>query len=226
MIFQDRSQAGVVLAQRLAGRVRCPCVVAAIPRGGVVVALPIAERLGAPIALVFARKLTSPSWPELAFGALDEDGFEALDDDTIDALGIDATHIQSARARTRDSIHARIELYRAPPLADLLPGRGVVIVDDGLATGLTVLAAIRYARRHDATDITVAVPCASSESAARIEREADRLVTLVTEPGFRGVSQYYVDFSQVSDEQVTAMLATARTGSGDPVASGTGGRPA
>jgi len=226
MTFQNRSQAGELLAERLAGRVRRPCVVAAIPRGGVVVALPVTERLGAPLALVYARKLSSPSWPELAFGALDEDGFEILDDDSVDALGLDPTEIESARSHTRDAIRARMDLYRAPRLADFLPGRSVVIVDDGLATGLTVRSAIRYARRHDATDITVAVPCAATESADRVEREADRLVTLVTDPGFRGVSQYYVDFSQVSDEQVAAMLARSRAQAGDPVTSGTDRRPA
>ena len=226
MMFRDRSHAGDLLAERLAGRGEGPCVVAAIPRGGVVVALPIAARLGAPLTLVYARKLSSPSWPELAFGALDEDGFDLLDDAAIDALGLDATDIDAARSQTRDAIRARIELYRAPRLADLLPGRGLVIVDDGLATGLTVLAAIRYARRHDATDITVAVPCAASESAARVEREADRLVSLVTDPGFRGVSQYYVDLPQVSDDEVTAMLATARAQREDPVASGAERSPA
>jgi predicted phosphoribosyltransferase len=192
----------------------------------VVVALPIAERLATPLALVYARKLSSPSWPELAFGALDEDGFEVLDAEAIDALGLDGTDVESARSRTRDAIRARMELYRAPRLADVLPGRGVIIVDDGLATGLTILAAIRYARRHDATDITVAVPCAATESAARVEREADRLVSLVTDPGFRGVGQYYADFSQVSDDEVIAMLATARAWSEDPVASGADHRPA
>lgn len=226
MIFQNREGAGRELAARLERVVPRPCVVGAIPRGGVVVGLPIAERLAAPLAVVHARKLGVPSWPELAFGALDEDGLDVLDRATVRAVGLDPGAIEAARERGKREVLEHISLYRAPRLADFLPGPAVVIVDDGLATGLTVLVAVRYARRHGASDITVAVPCASDEAVGRIGREADRIVSLVTDPGFRGVSQYYVDFSQVTDDEVVARLARAGVPRGEPASSVTECRPA
>lgn len=209
MIFDDREHAGRELAAALDGLAGSSCVVGAVPRGGVVVALPVAVALGAPLALVYARKLSSPSWPELAFGALDEDGISTIDPDTVETLGLDPTAIESATARTWDEIRMRMALYRAPRVSDFLPGRGVVLIDDGLATGLTVLAAIRHARRHGATHVTVAVPCASTEAADVIRGAADRLVSLVVDPGFRGVSQYYLNFEQVTDDEVVGLLARA-----------------
>jgi predicted phosphoribosyltransferase len=102
-----------------------------------------------------------------------------------------------------------MELYRVPPLAHYLPGSSVVLVDDGLATGLTMQAAVAYARRHGVTDLTVAVPCAAAPAAERFRRDADRFVSLTVDENFVAVGQYYVDFSPVGDDEVVAMLERA-----------------
>jgi putative phosphoribosyl transferase len=218
--FADRLEAGRALAERLAPVVEGPCVVAAIPRGGVPVAMPIVERLGAPLAVVYARKLTSPAAPELAFGALDEDGESLLDRSTVTLLGLTPHDVDEARARVAAEIRRRMELYRVPPLARHLPDRTVVLVDDGLATGLTMRAAVAYARRHRARSIVVAVPCASTSAAGYFERAADHLVSLVVDPDFVAVGAYYADFSPVPDEQVVAMLHRARSDPAGPSAPG------
>jgi len=204
--FRDRAEAGRLLADALAPLVTPPCVVAAIPRGGVAVALPVVERLAAPLTVVYARKLTAPVAPELAFGALDEDGQTILDDEIVEMLRLSDRDVESSKKRVAAEIARRMALYRVPPLAQFLPDAGVVLVDDGLATGLTMRAAVAYARRHGAREITVAVPCAAPSAAARFEREADRLVSLVTDEAFMAVGAYYEDFSPVPDADVVAML--------------------
>lgn len=207
--FADRTEAGRALADRLAPLVQEPCVVAAIPRGGVTVAMPVVERLAAPLTVIYARKLTSPLAPELAFGALDEDGESIVEADTVAALRLRPSDIEQARARVAAEIRRRMAFYRVPPLAHYLPDRAVVLVDDGLATGLTMRAAVAYARRHGARRIVVAVPCAAPEANAYFERVADRVVSLIVDPGFMAVGAYYIDFSPVTDEQVVAMLERA-----------------
>ncbi len=208
--FRDRADAGRALADELARVVTPPCVVAAIPRGGVVVALPIAERLGAPLTVVYARKLTAPVAPELAFGVLDEDGEVILDEGTVRTLGLGPDAVDEAKRRVAGEIRRRMALYRVPPLAGYLPGAAVVLVDDGLATGLTMRAAVAYARRHRAPKVVVATPCASVEAAERFRREADQLVCPVVDEDFMAVGAYYRDFSPVPDELVTEMLERAR----------------
>jgi putative phosphoribosyl transferase len=199
-----------MLADQLRSIVTPPAVVTAIPRGGVAVAVPIVERLGLPLTVVYARKLTAPVAPELAFGALDEDGEVILETDTVEALGLQPPDIDRAKARVAAEIKRRMDLYRVPPLAHYLPGAHVVLVDDGLATGLTMRAALAYARRHGASQITIAVPCSATQAAERFRREADHFVSLVIDPLFMAVGAYYVDFSPVADDAVLSMLEGAR----------------
>lgn len=208
-MLKDREDAGRQLAARLAPRVAPPAVVAAIPRGGVAVALPIVERIRLPLTVVYARKLAAPVAPELAFGALDEDGMAVTDPEIVSMLGLAADDIERARLRVGEEIRRRMARYGVPPLAHYLPGAGVVLVDDGLATGLTMRAALAYARRHGAREITVAVPCASAPAAAWFERAADHFVALVVDEDFGAVGAYYADFSPVADDAVQAMLARA-----------------
>ncbi len=213
--FADRRRAGEALADALAGTLDpARTVVAGIPRGGISVALPVVERFRTPLAVVYARKLTSPLAPELAFGALDEDGEMVTDDEIVRELGLGPDGIAEAQARVGREIRRRMALYPAPPLGAFLPGRDVVLVDDGLATGLTMLAAVRYARRHGAGAITVAAPCASSSAAERFAHEADRVVSVIVDPMFMAVGAYYVDFSPVSDDEVVAMLRRAAAAAG------------
>jgi putative phosphoribosyl transferase len=173
------------------------------------VALPIAERFGLPLTVVYARKLTAPVAPELAFGAIDEDGRATLDPETVTALRLSPEDIEEATARVRKEIERRMVWYGAPPLAHYLPGATVVLVDDGLATGLTLRAALAYARRHGARQVVVATPCASARAGEFFGREADHFVSLVVDEQFQAVGQYYRDFSPVHDDEVLAMLARA-----------------
>jgi predicted phosphoribosyltransferase len=209
MRFRDRADAGRKLADALVPLVKPPCVVAGIPRGGVAVALPIVERLQVPLTVVYARKLTSPVEPEFAFGAIDEDGHTIVEARSVASLGLSATDVEEAKQRVAREIRRRITTYGVPALGHYLPDAAVVLVDDGLATGLTMRAAVEYARRHGAREIIVAVPCASTGAAREFERAADRFVSLVVDPDFMAVGQYYRDFSPVSDDEVIAMLARA-----------------
>lgn len=213
-MFRDRLEAGRFLADRLHTILRPPAVVAAIPRGGVAVALPIAERFGFPLTVVYARKLSAPSAPELAFGALDEDGEAILDAETLAVLGLSPGEVDRAKARVAAQVEGRMALYRVPPLAHYLPRAHVVLVDDGLATGLTMRAAVAYARRHRASQVTVAVPCASADAAERFRREADHFVSVVVDPDFQAVAGYYVDFAPVTDDAVQSMLDRGASSSG------------
>ena len=210
MIFKDPEDAARALAAELAPLVSPPCIVAAVPRGGLTVALPIVERLRVPLTVVYARKLTSRLAPELAFGALDEDGQAIIDESMVAMLGLGARAIEEAKRKTAAEIQRRMALYRVPPLGHYLPGSAVVLVDDGLATGLTMRAALAYARRHGAARIIVAVPCASAQAAEQFRRDADLFVGLTVDEEFVAVGEYYVDFSPVLDEQVVAMLERAR----------------
>jgi putative phosphoribosyl transferase len=213
-IFKDRTEAGEQLAERLLSLLARPFVIAAIPRGGIAVALPIVERLQRPLAIVHACKLTAPAAPELAFGALDEDGQATVDRQTVARLKLGPEVIASAKARVEAEIRRRIALYKAHPLTQYLPGPDVILVDDGLATGLTMHAAVAYARRHGAREITVAVPCASERAAVRFRKEADRFVSLIVGDAFGAVRGYYADFAALTDEEVSAMLA--RVGPEEP----------
>ena len=206
--FQDRTDAGRKLAAELAAKIHGPATVAAIPRGGIVVAAPIAEHLHAPLAVVYARKLTSRVSPELAFGALDEDGQALLEPEIVADLQLTPDEVERAKRRVWEEIRRRMIAYAVPALAHFLaPGLSLVLVDDGLATGLTMKAALAYARRHGAQDITVAVPCASARAAAYFHRTADRFVSLIVDEDFMAVGRYYEDFSPVTDEEVIATVS-------------------
>jgi putative phosphoribosyl transferase len=207
--YRNREEAGQVLAREVARVVRGRCVVAAIPRGGVVVAAPVAERLAAPLTLAYARKLTLPVAPELAVGAMDEDGVVILDPPTAASLGATPGEIDAARDRVRREIDRQRARYDAMPLADLAVEAVVVLVDDGLATGLTMRAALGFARRHRARRVIVAVPCASSDAAERFEREADRFVCPRVDPTFGAVGSYYLAFASLTDDEVHAVLEHA-----------------
>jgi putative phosphoribosyl transferase len=220
MRFKDRAHAGHELVRRLDDLVSRPCVVGAIPRGGLAVGLPVALALAAPLVVVNAHKLTAPMAPEFAFGAIDEDGEVLLDQASVADLGLDPEDVERARRRAWEKMRPRIERPQGARLVAWLPGP-VVLVDDGLATGLTMQAAVRYARRHGATAITVAVPCASAEAARTMRLEVEHFVCPIVDLAFEAVGSYYADFSQVSDEEMAALLARADE-RGGPVPPGRG----
>jgi len=214
MRYPGRLEAGRALAAEFAGLPLGPCVVAGVPRGGVVVAGPIAERLGAPLIALHTRKLAAPVAPEVAFGAVDEDGHAVIDYATSVALGLGTAEVARIKTEVMGEIARRRALYGSPPLGDFLPGRTVILVDDGLATGLTMQAAVAYAQRHGAEAVIVAVPCASARAASQVgsllHRDDDHFVCAIVDDLLSAVGAYYEDFRPVRDEDVTELLRPAR----------------
>ena len=205
-MFRDRSDAGERLADALAARVDGPVVVLGVPRGGVIVAVPVARRLRAPLDVVVPRKLRAPGNPELGIGAV-APGVEVLDDDVVARLGIDPAYLRREIALEQAEVERRTVAYRGgrPPVE--LAGRSVIVVDDGVATGGTAIAALRWARDARATRVVFAAPVGPASSVARLRVEADDVVLLEAPRSFRAVGEWYATFEQTTDEEVRAALA-------------------
>jgi len=204
--FDDRTDAGRQLASLLRPLAREPVVVLAIPRGGVEVAAVVADELEAPLDAVIPRKVGAPNNPELGLGAVAE-GVEVLDAALIETLGVSREYLTAEVARQREEIRRRSEAYRGgrPPVD--LKDKVAIVVDDGVATGGTAAAALRWARSHGASRVILAVPVAPAESVDRLRAEADEVVALLAPRRFYAVGQWYGDFPQVSDRRVVELLA-------------------
>ena len=209
MVFEDRRHAGRLLAARLLGLAPERPVVLAVPRGGVPVALEIAHALGAPLDVLTVRKLGAPRNPELAVGAVAEDGTAVLNVEMARSLGMTRSQLGAVVERERHELRRRVERFRDGLEPIEVRGRTAIVVDDGLATGLTDLAAVRALRGRDAARIVVAVPVGSGEAISMLRDEADEVVCLTTPRELFSVSEWYRDFAPVSDEQVLALLAEA-----------------
>lgn len=207
MLFVDRRDAGRRLAEALSFlRGRPGLVVLAVPRGGVVVGAEVARALKAPLDIVIARKIGAPDNPELAIGAVAPDGTAVLDEQIAEQLGISDRYIQAATEEARQEIQRRLRLYRGdrPPID--ASGKTVVLTDDGVATGMTTLAAIRYLRKQGPRELILAVPVGPPETVAMLSREVDRTVVLSKPEMFWAVGAFYQHFEQTSDEEVVALL--------------------
>ncbi len=213
MIFRDRTEAGKALAGRLAHYAgREETIVLGIPRGGITVAFEVAQALGAPLEAFICRKLGTPGEAQLAFGAIAPGGVRVLDSEIISALGISREDIEAVTAEQRRELERRERLYRGDRAFPNLKGRVAILVDDGIATGSSMLAAVRALRELDPARIVVAVPVASQPARARFGREADEFICLEAPRAFYAIAQFYDNFEQVSDEQVVALLErSART---------------
>jgi putative phosphoribosyl transferase len=211
--FADRVGAGERLAEALIGRVHPPAIVLGIPRGGVVVGEVVARRLHVPLDVVVPRKVGAPGNPELAVGAVAE-GVEAIDLDAVRRLRLDLDEVRAEARRQMQEVARRTAAYRAgrPPL-DLV-GRVAVLVDDGIATGWTAVAAARWSRRAGARQVIVAVPVGPPDLERRLVSEVDAVVVLERPEPYMAVGQAYVRFEQVSDEQVLACLRAAGVSGG------------
>jgi predicted phosphoribosyltransferase len=210
--FADRRDAGRALAAALRELALDDPVVLGLPRGGVVVAAEVAAALGAPLDVVLVRKLGLPEQPELAMGAIAAAGevIETVRTVVVLRANVDDATFDAVRARETAELRRRGTAYRAGCEPIPLFGRDVVLVDDGLATGATMRAAVAAVRQQRPASLTVAVPVGSTRACAELEPEVDRVVCLETPPAFRAVGQAFRDFSATEDSEVVAALEAAR----------------
>ncbi len=212
MLFRNRRDAGRRLARLLqAYAERTDVLVLALPRGGVPVAFEVAQALGAELDVLVVRKLGVPGHAETAMGAIATGGHEVLDRELIDELGLDHAAIETVVASERRELARREQLYRPGLGAPVVAGRCVIVIDDGLATGASMTAALQVLRPMAPARLIAAVPVASPEGIRRIEDWADEVVSLSTPADFRAVGLHYREFDQTSDDEVQRLLADART---------------
>ena len=208
--FRDRSHAGRLLAERLTAYAGAAGVlVLALPRGGVPVAHEIAQALGAPWDVFIVRKLGVPGYEELAMGAVASGGVRVLNRDIVEGLDISSDAIEQVAATELQEVERRERAYRGPRPAPEVRDRTVILVDDGLATGACMRAAIAALRRQHPARLVVAVPVGGSAACAEIRTEVEELVCLMTPVWFNGIGAYYRDFAQLTDDEVRALLQSA-----------------
>lgn len=204
-MFRDRRHAGRMLAEEISARQAdlSDAVVLGIPRGGVIVAQEIARHLSLPLDVVIASKIGAPTNPEYAVGAVDSDGEVTLNPHA----GYSVAEVEHMAPAAREKIARRLEMYRGGREGVSLGGRTVVVVDDGIATGLTARAAIAYLRRQGVARIVLAVPVIAADSARELRDQVDELVVVEEPEVFYAVGQFYRHFDQTSDDEVLAALA-------------------
>jgi predicted phosphoribosyltransferase len=208
--FADRRDAGRVLADRLAHWANRPgVIVLALPRGGVPVGYEVARALGAPLDVFLVRKLGMPGHEELALGAVASGGVRVLNADLVRDLAVSDAAIEAIAARELRELARREQLYREGRPPRDVEGHTVILVDDGLATGATMLAAIAALRRRKPARIVVAVPTAAPDTCEQLRAEVDEVVCAITPYPFHAVGVWYEDFDQTTDDEVQELLASA-----------------
>ena len=213
MRFRDRRDAGEQLARALDALVLAPAVVLAIPRGGVIVAGATVRGRDWPLDLAIPRKLRAPQNPELAFGAVTGDGTVYVDAGLAKALRVRDAYLRDEIGAQIEEIERRRTAYRGTRPNPDVRGRTAVVVDDGVATGATMIVTVRMLRHALAREVVVAIPVGAPDAVRRLEREADRVVCTLRPPTFAAVGEFYEDFRQTTDEEVVETLreAWART---------------
>lgn len=207
MIFQDRKDAGKQLAKKLAAfKDQKDTILLGLPRGGVIVADEVAQSLNLPLDLVVPRKIGAPMNEELALGAIAEDGEGVFDDWLIQALGVTPEYIQRTVAKEKQEAARRLQLYRGhrPPLS--LKDKTVILVDDGIATGATMRAAIKSAKTMGAQRVIAAAPVIAPDTLAKIKSEADLIIYLDAPAFFGAVGAFYRQFEQTTDQEVIEIM--------------------
>jgi putative phosphoribosyl transferase len=209
--YRDRRHAGQVLAQRLGDfKDRPDVIVLALPRGGVPVAFEVARALHAPLDVFIVRKLGVPGREEYAMGAIASGGVCVLNHEVVDWLGISQAAIDTVMQAERLELARRERLYREAKPVPSLHARAVLLIDDGLATGSTMRAAIRACRQQQPRHLVAAIPVADADVCESLRNEADEVVCASTPEPFLAVGRWYEDFTQTSDDEVRALLAAAR----------------
>lgn len=214
--FKHRVEAGQMLGTALQGYAgRDDVLVLALPRGGVPVGYEVARALKAPLDVLVVRKLGVPDQPELAMGAVASGGMLVVNPDVVSSLGISEATIHATAERQHAEVRRREVLFRGDLPGIDVAGRVVIVVDDGLATGSTMRAAVAALRQQQPAAIVVAVPTAPAKTIRMLVRIVDRVVCLTTPEPFQAISQSYDDFAQVEDDEVRAILEAARHRSPD-----------
>jgi putative phosphoribosyl transferase len=210
MRFRDRREAGRQLAGRLGAYRGDQVLVLGLPRGGVEVAYEVARALNAPLDVVVARKIGAPFQPELGVGAIAEDGPPVFDERALQALQLSFEDLAPLIARERAELRRRVQRYRQGRAAPQVPDRTVLLVDDGLATGVTARAALRSLARRQPHRLVLAAPVCAPETVRQLREDADDVVCVVRPERFAAVGLWYEDFRQTSDETVLELLKRAR----------------
>jgi len=205
-VFRDRREAGRLLGEELSGRDLERALVLGIPRGGVIVGEAIAEVIDAELDVALVRKLRAPRQPELAIGAVSEDGRAHVDDRTAKLAGADEAYIERERREVLQEIERRAKAFREVRPRAEVGGRSVIIADDGLATGATMMAAVRAIRDEEPKEIIAAAPVGSTDRVRAVAALADRVVCLSSPQDLRAVGQAYESFDQVEDAEAVASL--------------------
>lgn len=209
MLFEDRRDAGERLSERLTKYRGAKAVVLAIPRGGVVIGDVMARALGLPLDVIITRKIGAPGNPEFAIGAVSQDGTRYLDESTISALGVSEDYIEENVAEQIAEIARRTKDYRGSNVYDL-KGKTAILVDDGIATGHTAMAAVKYARKLGPSKLVFVAPVSSRSATARLAAIVEEFVCLDTPWDFYAVGQFYKRFEQVDDNEVIRILKKYR----------------
>jgi putative phosphoribosyl transferase len=209
MRFRDRQDAGRRLAARLGHETFVDPIVLALPRGGVPVGYEVARGLRAPLDVFVARKVGAPYHPEYGIGAIAEGGVVVCEDDVVRALGISLDRFEQLAAAEQVELDRRVRRYRHDRPLPALTGRTVILVDDGLATGVTAEAALRSLRSRDPLRLVLAAPVCARDTAARLRGLADEVVCLRAPADFVAVGQWYRSFGQTTDDEVDQLLADA-----------------
>jgi putative phosphoribosyl transferase len=208
--FFNRTEAGQNLAENLSTYAnRDDVLILALPRGGVPVGAEVAKRLNAPLDLFVVRKLGLPDRPELAMGAIATGGVRVTNRDVVNLLGVPDIVINAVAAQEQEELARRERMYRDDLPPPEVKGKTVILVDDGIATGSTMLAAVAALRQLDAARIVVAAPVIAGSTYYQIRRAADDVATLIVPENFYAVGQWYEDFLQTSDEEVRALIGQA-----------------
>jgi len=212
VMFINRIDAGVRLAEKLNKYMdREGVLVLALPRGGVAVGFELARRLNASLDVLIVRKIGVPSQPELAAGAISETGTVHLNGDVVSAVGGLNAYLDQEIGRQREEISRRIRLYRGGASIRDLAGKTIILVDDGVATGATMKAAIETMKKERIAKLVVAVPVAPPSTAEELSHMADEFVCIDTPEYFMAVGQYYLDFAEITDEEVVKLLRRPET---------------
>lgn len=207
--FEDRKDAGVQLASMLLQLRKDKPIILALPRGGVEIGYEVAKALKAPLDVIVSRKIGSPPDPEFAIGAVSEKNTVVFDKRTLFGFGLEESRLGEEIKKTKEEVDRRIKLYRGRPLPKLA-GRTVIIVDDGLATGMTALASVKSVKKEKPKRIVFAAPVCTAGPMKKLESVVDTVICKLTPKGLGSIGEYYRDFPQVSDDEVLYILHKAR----------------